>query len=124
MHLRFGLTLVFLAGGILPALAQQRANCDAPIPPVAPDGRTATQAQMVASAGDARSFISQSDVYQQCMVDYVKAQKDQATKDKTTFDASIETDAMKKISENQSEKVKVGTDINAAIAAFKSSHAN
>ena len=124
MHLRFGLTLVFLAGGILPALAQQRANCDAPIPPVAPDGHTATQAQMVAAAGDARSFISQSDVYQQCMVDYVKAQKDQATKDKTTFDTSIETDAMKKISENQTEKVKVGTDINAAIAAFKSSHAN
>jgi hypothetical protein len=123
MRLKFGLALVFLAGGVLPALAQQP-DCQAPIPPAAPDGRVSTQAQMVAAAGDARNFMSQSDVYQSCMVDYVKAQKDQAVKDKTTFDKSIEADAMKKINENQAEKVKVGGEVNAAIAAFKSSHPN
>ena len=122
MRLKFGLALVFLAGGVLPALAQ--ADCQPPIAPAAPDGRTSTQAQMVAAAGDARNFITQSDVYQSCMVDYVKAQKDLATKNKTPFDKFIEADAMKKITENQNEKVKVGGDINAAIAAFKSSHPN
>jgi hypothetical protein len=93
-----------------------------PIAPAAPDGRTSTQAQLMAAAGDARSFIAQSDVYQQCLVDSVKAQKDQAAKDKTTFDVSIEADAMKKIKENQDDKVKVGSDINAAIGVFKASH--
>ena len=122
MRLKFGLALVFLAGGVLPAMAQP--DCPAPIAPAAPDGRTSTQAQMVAAAGDARSFITQSDVYQTCLVDYVKAQKDLATKNKTVFDKSIGDEVMKKITENQNEKVKVGNDINGAIAAFKASHPN
>jgi hypothetical protein len=122
MRLKFGLALVLLAGGMLPAMAQP--DCPAPIAPAAPDGRTSTQAQMVAAAGDARNFISQSDVYQTCLVDYVKAQKDLATKNKTPFDKFIEADAMKKITDNQNEKMKVGTDINGAIAAFKASHPN
>jgi len=122
MRLKFGLALVLLAGGVLPAMAQP--DCPAPIAPAAPDGRTSTQAQMVAAAGDARSFITQSDVYQTCLVDYVKAQKDLATKNKTPFDKFIEADAMKKITDNQNEKMKVGTDINGAIAAFKASHPN
>ncbi len=42
------------------------------------------------------------------MVDYLRAQKDQAAKDKKPFDKSIEADAMKKITENQDDKVKVG----------------
>jgi len=122
MHFRFGLALAFLIGGAVPALAQ--AECQSPVAPAAPDGRTSSQAEMMAAAGDARNFIAQSDVYQQCLVDYIKAQKDLAAKDKTPFDKSIEADATKKINENQADKVKVGADINAAIAAFKSSHPN
>jgi hypothetical protein len=122
MRLKFGLALVFLIGGVAPVMAQP--DCPPPIAPVAPDGRTSTQAQMVAAAGDARNFIAQSDVYQTCLVNYVKAQKDLATKNKTPFDKSIEDEAMKNITENQNDKVKVGTDINGAIAAFKSSHPN
>lgn len=106
----------------MPALAQT--ECQAPIAPQAPDGHTATQAQMVAAAGDARNFIAQSDVYQQCLVDYVKAQQDLAVKNKTPFDKSIQADAVSKVKQNQDEKVKVGTDINAAIATFKASHPN
>ena len=122
MRLKFGLALVLLAGGVTPVMAQP--NCPAPIAPAAPDGRTSTQAQMAAGVGDANRFMKDSDVYQTCLVDYVKAQKDQATKDKTTFDKSIEGDAMKKINDNQTEKVKVGTDINGAIGVFKASHPN
>ncbi|HXR95463.1 MAG TPA: hypothetical protein VN718_06275 [Rhizomicrobium sp.] len=122
MRLGLGLALIFFAGGILPALAQ--ADCQPPIAPVAPDGRASSQAQMMAAVTDAKNFIAQSDVYQQCMLDYVKAQKDQAAKDKTPFDKFIESDAMKKINENQADKVKVGSDINGAVAAFKASHPN
>ena len=120
MRFKLGLAFILLVGGALPAAAQS--NCQIPIAPAAPDGKTSTQAQMKAGIGDANRFMKDSDVYQQCLVDYVKAQKDQAAKDKTTFDVSIEADAMKKIKENQDEKVKVGGDVNAAIGVFKASH--
>ena len=122
MRLTSGLALVLLVSGALPAMAAP--DCQAPIAPVSPDGRTSTQAQMMAGMGDANRFIKDSDAYQNCLVAYVKAQKDQAAKDKTPFDKSIEDDAMKKINENQAEKVKVGADINGAIAVFKASHTN
>lgn len=104
MRFQFGLALVFLIGGSLPALAQD--NCRAPAVPVAPNGRAATQAQMMAAAGDARNFIAQSDVYQQCMLDYVKAQKDLAAKNKQPFDPSIEADAVKKITKTRRTRKK------------------
>ena len=112
---------IFLAGGVLCRHWRSKPIAKRLSAPAAPDGHASTQAQMVAAAGDARNFMSQSDVYQSCLVDYVKAQKDQAVKDKTTFDKSIEADTMKKINANQAEKVKVGSEVNAAIAAaFKS----
>lgn len=120
MRFKSGLAFILLLGGALPVAAQS--NCQMPIAPAAPDGKTSTQPQIAAGIGDANRFIKDSDAYQQCLVDYVKAQKDQAAKDKTTFDTSIQDNAMKKIKENQDEKVKVGGDINAAITAFKASH--
>jgi len=121
MHVKLGLGLALLTvmGGA-PAFAQS--SCSAPIPPAAPDGRTATQQQMVGAVGDAKSFIAQSDVYQQCLLDYVQAQKDQATKDKKPFDASIESTAMKQVADNQAAKVKAGSDINTAIGDYKAAH--
>jgi hypothetical protein len=123
MHFRFGMTLVFLVGAAWPAMAQS--NCEAPIaPPAAPNGRTATQIKINDAISRAKSFIAKSDLYQTCLLDYVKAQKDLAAQNKTSFDTSIEADAMNKISENQTEKAKVGGDINAAITAFKTSRPN
>ena len=119
MNLRFGLTLAFLLGGAWPAIAQS--NCEAPVVPVVPDGRTATQIKMNDAISRSKSFITKSDAYQTCLLDYVKAQKDLAAQNKTTFDPSIETDAVKRINDNQAEKAKVGSDMNAAIAAFKTS---
>jgi hypothetical protein len=121
MHVKLGLGLILLTvmGGA-PAFAQS--NCSAPIPPAAPDGHTASQQQMVGAVGDAKSFIAQSDVYQQCLLDYVQAQKDQATKDKKPFDTFIETTAMKQIADNQAAKIKAGSDINTAIGDYKAAH--
>ncbi len=121
MRLEFGIMLAILTvAGAAPVFAQ--ANCAVPIPPAALDGRTATQQQIAAAVGDAKGFISQSDVYQLCMLDYIKAQKDQAVTDKKPFDPYVETAAQKKIESNQTSKVKVGAEINTAINDFKMAH--
>jgi hypothetical protein len=116
------LALLLLTGGTLPAMAQ--ADCQAPIAPAAPDGRNSTQAQMMGAVTDAKNFIAQSDVYQQCLLSYVTAQKDLATKNKTPFDKFIESEAMKKVNQNQADKEKVGSEINGAVALYKQSHPN
>lgn len=121
MRVEIGLALVFLTlAGIAPALAQ--ADCIAPIPPAAPNGRTATQQEMVAAVNDAKNFIAQSDVYQQCLLDYVQTQKKLAAKNKNSFDASIVADVNKKINENQAEKQRTGDAINAAVNLYKTTH--
>jgi hypothetical protein len=119
MNFRFGLALAFLLGGAWPAIAQS--NCEAPVAPIVPDGRTATQIKMNEATSQAKRFITKSDAYQACLLDYVKAQKDLAVQNKTTFDPSIEADAAKKINDSQAEKEKVGSGMNAAIAVFKTS---
>ena len=121
MRLKLGLMLAILTvAGAAPAFAQ--ANCAAPIQPAAPDGRTVTQQQMMAAVGDAKNFIAQSDVYQQCLLDYVQAQKDQAVKDKKPFDTYIETTAQKQVDDNQAAKVRAGSEINAAVNTYKMAH--
>lgn len=121
MHVKFGLLLAVLTvTGATQAFAQ--ADCQPPVPPAAPDGRSATQQQILAAVTDAKNFISQSDVYQQCLLDYVQAQKKQATEDKKPFDTYIETSTQKKIDENQNIKIKVGSEINAAVNDYKMSH--
>lgn len=112
--------LIFAGAGAGPAFAQ--ANCDAPIPPAAPDGKTATQAQITAAVTDAKNFIAQSDVYQQCLLDYVRTQKEQAATDKKPFDSYIETTIQKQIDGNQAAKVRAGAEINAAVNDYKMAH--
>jgi len=123
MSAKFGLMLAVLTMlGTAQAVAQ--ANCQAPVAPAAPDGHTVTQQQLLAAVTDAKNFISQSDVYQQCLLDYVAAQKKQAVEDKKTFDSYIETTAQKKVDDNQKTKIKVGSEINAAVSDFKMAHPN
>jgi hypothetical protein len=121
MRLKLGLVVIALTvASAVPAFAQN--NCAAPIPPAAPDGRTVSQQQLMAAVGDAKNFIAQSDVYQQCLLDYLQAQKDQAAKDKKPFDAYIETTVQKQVDSNQAAKVKAGADINAAVNDYKMTH--
>lgn len=124
MSAKFGLTLAVLTLlGTAQGFAQQ-ANCQLPIPPAAPNGRTATQQDISASVTDAKNYMAQADVYQQCLLDYVAAQKKQAVEDKKTFDSYIETSIQKKIEDNQKTKVRVGSEINGALNDFKMAHPN
>ena len=123
MPVKFGLTLAMLTVlWVAPAFAQ--ASCQAPVPPAAPNGRTISQQDLSAAATDAKNFIAQSDVYQQCLLDYVQAQKKQAVEDKKTFDPYIESSIQKKIDDNQKTKVRVGAEFNAAVSDFKMAHPN
>lgn len=123
MSVKLGLALAALIlTGTAPAFAQ--VDCQAPVPPATPDGRAANQQQILGAVSDAKNFISQSDVYQQCLLDYVQAQKKQAADDKKPFDSYIETSIQKKIDDNQKTKIRVGQEINGAVADFKMSHPN
>jgi hypothetical protein len=129
MRLKFGLVLAILTVAGAPSAFAQ-ANCALPIPPAAPDGRTASQQQIAAAVTDAKNFIAQSDVYQNCLLDYVRTQKEAAAaaladkdnKDKKPFDPYIEAQIQKQIDSNQAAKVRTGAEINAAVNDFKMAH--
>ena len=118
MRVQFGLAFALVtAVWALPAIAQP--VCVEPIPPAAPDPRKATPQQMHDAVNDAKTFISQSDVYQLCLANYIQAQKDEAAKEKTPFDAAMAADLQKKIDSNQAAKVRTGAEINDAVSAYK-----
>jgi hypothetical protein len=123
MRVKFGLAVALgTMVWAVPALAQP--VCVEPIPPAAPDPRKATPQQMHDAVNDAKNFISQSDVYQLCLANYVQAQKDEAVKEKTPFDVAMAADIQKKIDYNQAAKVRTGAEINDAVSAYKMAHPN
>jgi hypothetical protein len=123
MSVKFGLAFALGAAvWAIPACAQP--VCVEPIPPAAPDPRKATAQQMHDALNDAKNFISQSDVYQLCLVNYIQAQKDEAAKEKTPFDVAMAASLQKKIEGNQAAKVRTGAEINDAMTAYKMAHPN
>jgi hypothetical protein len=110
-----------MLGSAAPALAQSA--CTEPGTPAAVDGATASADEIRAGIAAAKSFIAQSDVYQECLGKEVEAAKAQAAADKKPFDQSIADSAMAKAEANQKAKEKVGADINASIGVYKKAHA-
>jgi hypothetical protein len=119
MSLKFSLAAAFVVASIAPALAQ---NCSDPIPPATIDGQTATKEQMSQMRDDVVNFIKSSDDYQACLLADLRAQKQQAAKDKKELPASVEEAVNAKVQANQKEKEKVGGEFNAAVVAYKSKH--
>jgi hypothetical protein len=113
---------VLMLGSAAPALAQSA--CTEPATPAAVDGATASADEIRAGIAAAKSFIAQSDVYQECLGKEVEAAKAQAAADKKPFDQSIADAAMAKAETNQKAKEKVGADINASIGVYKKAHAS
>jgi hypothetical protein len=115
----------FVLGMAAPALADS-SSCSEPYPPAAIDGNTVTYDQLKAAAHDANVFMKASDDYQSCLNSDYMAQAQAAAKskdkDKRTLDPSIKADVEAKIGSNQKEKEKVGTEFQAAVAAFKAKH--
>jgi len=119
---KFGMAALFVAAMAAPALAD---SCSDPIPPaVAVDGRTATVQQMNDAIKDFKNFEAASDDYQSCLLADLKQQQEAAAKakDPKPLDPSIAAGVNAKIAANQSEKEKVGTELNAQIIAYKTAH--
>ncbi len=104
----------------VPALAQS--TCQEPIAPAAVDGNTATKEQIHEALQDVKTFIKQSDDYQECLYNDLKAQSDQAKKDKKDLDPSIPAAIDAKVKSNQALKERVGAEFNAAAQAYNAKH--
>jgi len=115
-----GLAAALMLGSAVPALAESA--CQEPIAPAAIDGSTATAAQLKAAVGDVKTFLKQSDDYQDCMWNELKAADDKAKKDKKDPDPQLDADTRAKVAANQKLKEKVGNEYNAAAQAYNAKH--
>jgi hypothetical protein len=115
--LSLGATLVPCGSG---ALAQSL--CVEPPLPMPADGAALSADQMRAAMADARNFIAQSGVYQECLINEVEAAKTQAAAAGQPFDPAIETSAHAKVEASQKAQEKAGAAANGAMAAYKNAH--
>ena len=113
---------VFTVALALPALAQD--SCSEPIPPAPVNGRTASEKQLSEVMSDAKMFMKQSDDYQACLEDDLKAKAAAAQKNKKQLDPSVAGDFQMKIDANQKLKERVGVEANTAAVQFCQAHAN
>ena len=101
----------------LPALAQS--SCAEPPTPAAVNGTAVSAQQMRAAMADARTFIAQAGVYQECLLKEVEAAKTQAAASGQPFEPMIETSARAKIAASRRAQEQVGAAANGAMTAFK-----
>ena len=119
---KFAMAAAFVVAAAAPALA---AECSRPIAPaMSVDGTTATVQQMNDAIHDFKSYQAASDDYQNCMFADLDAQKKAAAaaKDPKPLDPAIILGVNAKVAANQSEKEKLGGELNAQIIAFKNAH--
>jgi hypothetical protein len=100
-----------------PALADSL--CTEPVMPAPVDGAALTADQMRAAMADARNFIAQSCVYQECLLKEVEAEKAQAAAAGQPFEPMIETSARAKVDASRKAQEKVSAAANTAMAAYK-----
>ncbi|HET7086286.1 MAG TPA: hypothetical protein VFI23_16030 [Rhizomicrobium sp.] len=108
--------------GTGPAMAQN--SCVEPATPMPLDGAVATADQMRAAMADARGFVAQSGLYQECLQQEVEAAKAQASSSGQPFEAAIETNARARIDASKKAQERVSATVNNALAAFKNAHPN
>jgi hypothetical protein len=116
------LFLAILLGGASPALAQS--NCLEPVMPAQVDGSVATADQLRAAMAEARAFIAQSSVYQDCLLQEVDAARTQAAAAGQALEPTIEASVRDKIASSQKAQDKVGNAIDGSVSAYKLVHAD
>ena len=80
---------------------------------------TASPDQMRAALADARHFIAQSGLYQDCLLKEVDAAKTQAAASGQPFEPMIETSARLKSAASRKAQERVGSAVNGAVTASK-----
>jgi hypothetical protein len=114
---RIALLISVLLFSATPALAQSL--CAEPPMPAPVDGAILTADQLRAAMADARDFIAQSGVYQDCLLNEVDAAKAQAAAGGQPFDPAIEADARARVDASKRAQEKVGAAANSAFSAYK-----
>lgn len=92
--------------------------------PIPLDGAAATADQMRAAMADARNFIAQSGVYQNCLMKEVEDAKAQAAAAGQAFEPSLEANARAKVDASEKAQERVGLTVDKAMAAYKNAHPN
>lgn len=115
--MRTSLWVAILLCAAGPALAEP--GCAEPPVPPPVDGATIAPDQLRAAVTAAKSFIAQSDVYQNCLLGELDAAK---TERVGAVDPALERQTRLKVAANQKTKQKVGAEINTAIDVYKKTH--
>jgi hypothetical protein len=105
-----------------PAVAQSA--CREPIVPPSIDGATATEVQMKTQGDDVRTFLRDSDVYQECLIKLLDDAAKKAKDDNTDVDARLQASIQTKIQSNQLLKERVGALYNGAVGLYHKTHPN
>jgi hypothetical protein len=92
--------------------------------PTPVDGAAATADQMRSAMSEARNFIAQSGVYQECLVKEAEDAKSQAVAGGQAFEPSVEASARAKVDVSKKAQERVGATLNGAMAAYKNAHSN
>jgi hypothetical protein len=108
--------------GATSAMAQSL--CVEPTMPVPLDGAAATADQMRTAMAEARNFIAQSGLYQECLMKEVEAAKAEAASAGQPFEPMVETSAHTKVDASKKAQERIGTTANNAMAAYKNAHPN
>jgi len=122
MLVRSVVVIAALLLGASPALGQSL--CVEPTMPMPLDGAAATADQMRTAMADARNFIAESGVYQECLVKEVEDAKSRAVAAGQPFDAAIEAAARARVDVSKKAQERVGATLNNAMVAYKNVHSN
>ncbi len=111
------IAFAILIGSVCASLAQE-----ACVEPAAPAKLASAPSadRMRAALADARHFIAQSSLYQDCLLKEVEAAKLQAASSGQPFEPMIETSARLKIEGSRKAQERVGDAVNGAITAARS----
>ncbi len=114
-------TAALVAMLAVPALAQESA-CMTPMSPAMPDGKTADRDAVIAAAAAVKTFVAQSDEYQNCLNAEYEAYVNKVKADKGKMDPKVNTAREAKITANQTAKENLGKAYTATAAAYRQAH--
>lgn len=106
------------------SLAEAQTVCAEPVMPMPVNGAAATADQMRAAMADARNFIAQSGVYQDCLSREVDAAKDQAVASGQALDPVVESNAKTRLEASRKAQERVDIEASNAMAAYKNAHSH
>ncbi|MES2472335.1 MAG: hypothetical protein V4601_05790 [Pseudomonadota bacterium] len=114
--MRSVIAFAILIGSVSAALAQD--GCIEPPVPAKLDGAPSAD-RMRAALAEARHFIAQSSLYQDCLLKEVEAAKLLAAASGMPFEPMVETSARLKIAASRKAQQRVGDEVNGAITAAR-----